>query len=103
MRLIDADELKEQFAWSEVCRLSIKEIHQIINNAPTITPDKAEYYHLDNLPDAECTVKLKDNPHICSNCRYLIFKRYDERRGFCRLLRIHRNFDDACIHEEEML
>lgn len=37
MRLIDADELKEQFAWSEVCRLSITEINQIINDAPTVS------------------------------------------------------------------
>ena len=36
MRLIDADELKEQFAWSEVCRLSIYEINKIIEDAPTI-------------------------------------------------------------------
>ena len=31
MRLIDADELKEQISWSEVCRLSIKEIKKIID------------------------------------------------------------------------
>ena len=38
MRLIDADELKEQFAWSEICRLSITEINNIINDAPTCKP-----------------------------------------------------------------
>ena len=36
MRLIDANELKECFRWSEVCRLSIKEINEIIDNAPTV-------------------------------------------------------------------
>ena len=36
MRLIDADELIEAFSWSEVCRLSIKEIIKIIREAPTI-------------------------------------------------------------------
>ena len=36
MRLIDADELKECFRWSEVCRLSISEINKIIDNAPTV-------------------------------------------------------------------
>lgn len=56
MRLIDADELKDQFSWSEFCRLSIKEINQIIDEAPTITnvslpdlknddPTKDPYYN----------------------------------------------------------
>lgn len=36
MRLIDADELKECFRWSEVCRLSIKEINKIIDDEPTV-------------------------------------------------------------------
>ena len=36
MRLIDADNLKECFRWSEVCRLSISEINKIIDNAPTV-------------------------------------------------------------------
>lgn len=39
MRAVDADELKEQFSWSEVCRLSILEINQIIDDAPTIRPE----------------------------------------------------------------
>ena len=38
MRLIDADELKENFRWSEVCRLSIEEIKKIIDNVPTVNP-----------------------------------------------------------------
>lgn len=38
MRYIDADELKECFRWSEVCRLTIKEINKIIDDAPTIKP-----------------------------------------------------------------
>lgn len=59
------------------------------------------YYHLDQLPDPDCTVKFKDD-HTCGNCRRLIFKRYDERRGFCRILRIHRYFEDSCKYEEEM-
>lgn len=47
MRLIDADDLKEQFAWREVCRLSITEINQIINDAPTIKPS----LNLDNITE----------------------------------------------------
>ena len=100
MRPIDADELKEQFAWSEVCRLSIKEIHQIINNAPTITPDKAEYYHLDNMPNDECIIKFKEN--TCGACHHLIFKDFRHREGLCNLCRLHRCFDDRCKYEEEM-
>lgn len=60
-----------------------------------------KYYTLDDLPDPDCTVKFKDNVSTCGNCKHLIFKRYDEKRGYCRLVRIHRNFSDPCIHEEE--
>ena len=35
MRLFDADEFKERFRWSEVCRLSISEINKIIDSEPT--------------------------------------------------------------------
>ena len=38
----------------------------------------------------------------CMNCNHLIFKRYDTRRGYCRIVRMYRNFEDPCIHEEEM-
>lgn len=45
MRLIDADELKECFRWSEVCRLSIKEINEIIDDEPTVKPcDNCDLY-----------------------------------------------------------
>lgn len=44
MRLIDADELKECFRWSEVCRLTIKEINKIIDNAPTVSDRYDEGY-----------------------------------------------------------
>lgn len=77
------------------------------------------YYDLNDLQDTECTVKFKerkkqilnsiygicasrDNTRTCGNCKHLIFKRYDEKRGYCRLVRIHRNFSDPCVHEEEM-
>lgn len=40
MRLIDADNLKNTFWWIEVCRLSKKEIIKIIDESPTITPEK---------------------------------------------------------------
>ena len=47
MRLIDADELKECFRWSKVCRLSIKEINKIIDNAPTVKPcDNCDLYFI---------------------------------------------------------
>lgn len=35
-KLIDAEELKESFRWSEVCRLSIIEILNIIDKAPEV-------------------------------------------------------------------
>lgn len=37
----------------------------------------------------------------CGKCRHLIFKCYPMKRGFCDLMRIDRNFDDPCVHEEE--
>lgn len=36
MKLIDADELKESFRWSEVCRLSKLEILKIIDDAKPV-------------------------------------------------------------------
>lgn len=41
--------------------------------------------------------------NLCGKCRHLIFKDYKEHKGFCDLVRIDRNFEDKCIHEEEML
>ena len=62
MRTIDADELKEQFNWSEVCRLSINEIKQIIDDAPTVRP-QGEW------------IELSDKYfHACSICNKVIFK-----------------------------
>ena len=55
------------------------------------------YIEEDKVPEPE-----QDNARTCGHCRCLIFRQYDNKRGFCRLLRIHRNFDDPCIHEEEM-
>ena len=59
------------------------------------------YYKLDQLPDPECTVKIKDNARICGNCSHLILKDYHHQDGTCRILRIHRDFKSPCIHEEE--
>lgn len=61
-----------------------------------------EYYQLDSLPDPECNVKFKYNPHKCGNCRHLIFKDYKHNEGLCRLTRLNRCFTDICVHEEEM-
>lgn len=71
MRLIDADELKEQFAWSEVCRLSITEINQIINDAPTV-----EYI-----------------PKMCKTCKYyhpyyVQFSDVTRGDGYCQIARM---------------
>ena len=49
MRLIDADELIESFSWSEVCRLSIKEIIKIIREAPTIEERTKGKWILDSI------------------------------------------------------
>lgn len=38
----------------------------------------------------------------CGKCRHLIFKNYYRMQGFCDLVRIDRNFEDMCVHEEEM-
>lgn len=61
-----------------------------------------DYYQLDQLPDPECTVKFKDNPHKCGNCKYLIFKDHRHNEGLCRITRLHRCYTDLCVHEEEM-
>lgn len=85
MRLIDADELKEQFAWSEVCRLSIKEITRIINNAPTITPCE----------------EPKNDIHSCCYCKHLICRDDKHETGFCEKFNMSRKYHYPCIHEEE--
>lgn len=102
MRLIDADALKKEIPLKRLGDSFIprNEVHAIIDNAPTITPDKAEYYHLDNMPDPECIVKPKDN--TCGACHHLIFKDHMHREGLCNLYRLHRCFDDRCQYEEEM-
>ena len=64
--------------------------------------NRNNYYSLEDLPKEEVKVELKDNPHKCGNCRYLIFKDYGGERGFCHLLRVYRYFWDPCVHKEEM-
>lgn len=59
-----------------------------------------EYYNLNQLQDPECNVKFKEN--TCGACHHLIFKDYRHREGLCNLCRLHRCFDDLCVHEEEM-
>ena len=61
-----------------------------------------KYYQLDQLPDSEYTVKLKDNPLKCGNCHHLIFRDYKHNEGLCNITRLHRCFTDKCVHEEEM-
>ena len=55
---------------------------------------------------AKCHRKIerwedKINPYICRNCRFLIFKDYEHHEGTCSITRLHRNFEDPCVHEEE--
>lgn len=68
MRIIDADDLKESFRWSEVCRLSIKEIIDIIDNAPTAFDDKA----LEDRPTGHWIVDKEHSITMtfykCTNC-----------------------------------
>ena len=73
---------------------AIEEIRSIVNK---------DYYSLDDLPKEEVKVELKDNPHKCGNCKYLIFKDYDHKDGTCRVTRVHRRFNDICVHGEEIL
>lgn len=64
---------------------------------------KDDYYHLDKMPDPECTVKFKyEDLHInsCGKCRHLIFKDYKHNEGFCDLTRLQRCFSDTCVYEE---
>lgn len=56
---------------------------------------------------AKCHRKIerwenKIDPYICGNCNLLIFKDYKHQEGMCKLVRIHRNFEDPCIHQEEI-
>ena len=73
---------------------AIEEIRSIVNK---------DYYSLEDLPKEEVTVEFKDNPHKCGNCKYLIFKDYDHKDGTCRVTRVHRRFNDLCVHEDEIL
>lgn len=61
------------------------------------------YYDLDQLPDpdTEYTIKFKSDL-TCGNCNHLIFKDFRHREGLCNLCRLHRCFEDPCVHEEEM-
>lgn len=82
MRLIDADELKEQLSWCEVVRLSIKEINQIIDDIPTEerTPGNCKtckYYHpyyqmfsTETRGDGFCTIsRLTSEGFLNINCK----------------------------------
>lgn len=115
-RLIDADELKEQFKDRSLEDFTNLHFIDAIDNAPTVEypfyaeayqtgyeEGKNDYYHLDNMPDPECTVKLKDNPHKCGNCKYLIFKDYKHNSGTCTINRLERSFTDICTHEEDKM
>lgn len=73
---------------------AIEEIRSIVNK---------EYYSIEDLPKEEVKVELKDNPHKCGKCRYLIFKNYKYNSGTCRICRLHRSFTDICVHEEDKI
>lgn len=57
---------------------------------------KEGYYHLDQLPDHECTVKVKDNAYTCGNCTHLIFKNYHRCTGTCFYTHRIKSFYDKC-------
>lgn len=61
-----------------------------------------KYYDMNQLHTDECIVKVKDNPHKCGNCKYLIFKDHRHNEGLCRITRLQRRCSDICVHEEEM-
>lgn len=63
---------------------------------------ESDYYHIADMSDPECIVKIKENYHKCGDCKYLIFKDYRYNSGTCRICRLHRMFTDRCVHEEEM-
>lgn len=88
----------------EIEDLDIKLYEYVFYKAERFITLMNDYYYLDQLPDPECTVKIKikDNARTCGNCNHLIFKDYKERTGSCRLTRLYRRFSDCCLHEEEM-
>ena len=61
-----------------------------------------EYYHISDMPDPECIVKPKDYCK-CGNCHHLIFKDYEHHEGLCNLTRLHRRFEDLCVHDEDIM
>ena len=76
-------------------------IEEALNKAVcTRDYSSGQYYDLDRLSDPECIVKFKE--YTCGACHHLIFKDYRHREGLCNLCRLHRCFDDPCVHEEEM-
>lgn len=99
MRLIDADYLKnlpfERLIHTDFGETAIP--MEEIDRAPTIDTTFKE------VVAYECGQKsVKDNPYTCGNCRFLIFKDYEHHDGSCSITRLHRNFEDPCVHEEEM-
>ena len=94
---------------------AIEEIRSIIlgntTHAEKVSPDdikkldntdSKDYYSLDELP-REYILKLKNNPHKCGDCRYLIFKDYKHHSGTCTINRLERSFSDICTHEEDKM
>ena len=93
MRLIDADALKDQFAWLELCSLSKNEIFKIINEAPSV--DKGYYEgHIDGVLQGEKMYArpigkwIHDNLYLdvrCSICNSYALERgdYPEFSQYC--------------------
>ena len=74
MRLIDADALKDQFAWLELCSLSKNEIFKIINEAPSVEPDKIQAIMSDYLV-YRCAPQRPQGEWIEKHCDYGVYYR----------------------------
>lgn len=88
-----------------------KEAIKILRDNADIARFTANYKELEALELAINALEDVLNKSVCTrdysvkhcmNCKHLIFKQYDNRRGYCRILRMHRRFSDPCVHEEEM-
>ena len=69
---------------------------EVIGYIPVSEIDR---FYIPMLMKDDNPVKVKED--TCGACHHLIFKDHRHREGLCNLCRLHRCFDDRCVHEEE--
>ena len=119
MRLIDADKLREDISWSEVCRLSLKEIKQYIDDAPTIARTERPFVmvdgmviyitqeHIDALIEFETKKQTKevierfmDSLNTCKGCIHNMGNLPDTEDIYCEYIEDYIN-NTRCEYYEE--